>query len=168
MTKHRIMIISAILSVTMITVAGISATVLPQPENAVTVSELTLSCATYREQARDLYHHYCDAVGWVTDPHGNVFWASQSCAGHFPYGPEPKTSKYYGNAIPFEIVCPNAKKVGTKSSCFETSGCTSQWFPDLEVVPTFIYCSADAGVVDNGNIIFPNSTCTAGGMWRLP
>ena len=165
-----------------------------EPDNAVTVSEQTLSCVTYPDRARELNPHICDVEGWVIDPYGNVFWASQGCSGPFPYGPDPSSSKYFGNAVPFEmtsqylvymgathskyfgnaipseIVCPNAKKenISSERSCFETSGCTSQWFPDLEAVPTFIDCPADAGVVDNGNIVFPNFTCHDGGLWRLP
>ena len=40
----------------------------------------------------------------------------------------------------------------------------AQWFPDLEMVPTFIYCPADAGVIDNENVVFSNSTCHTGAM----
>ena len=140
-----------------------------EPDNAVTVSEPTLSCATYTYPVRDSNQVFCTLEGWLTDPHGNAFWDSHGC-NSFPYGPEPSSSKYFGNAIPSEIVCPNAKKenISSERSCFETLGCTSQWFPDLEAVPTFIYCPADAGVVDNGNIVFPNSTCHDGGLWRLP
>ena len=169
MTKRRIVIISAIVSVMIITVAGISATITLQPENTVTVSELTLSCITYPDRARGLYQHLCSAEGWVTDPHGNIFLTSSPCADHFPYGPE-SSSKYSGNAIPSEIVCPNAKKenINSESNCFETSGCTSQWFPDLEMVPTFIHCPADAGIIDNENVVFSNSTCRTSAMWRLP
>ena len=168
MTKRRIVIISAIVSVIMITVAGISDTVTLQLENGVTVSEQTLSCATYTYPVRDSNQVFCAAEGWLTDPHGNAFWDSHGC-NSFPYGLEP-SDKHHNMAIPSEIVCPSAKKenISSERSCFETSGCVSQWFPDLKAVPTFIYCPADAGIIDNGNIVFLNSACYAAGLWRLP